>query len=158
MLDSESTSILGSAGKFITHIAALKLVEQGAITLDEPIFRHLLELESLPLITLGSGNEQFSFSPVTKKITLRHLLSHTSGLASDRNPPISEYLSSDVSKIRIEPDTPPIVKRFSMPLIFEPGEGIAYDHSTYWTQLPVYRLGENSSTDIFRSILLTVSA
>jgi CubicO group peptidase (beta-lactamase class C family) len=121
----------------------LQLVEQGAITLDEPIYRHLPELRSLPLITHGSGNQPFTLSPVTKNITLRHLLSHTSGLASEDHPLISDYLSSDVAKVHVEPDAPQIVQYFSNPLIFEPGEGFEYGHSIYWTQLLVARLGGN---------------
>lgn len=142
-ITSDSTFILGSAGKFVTHIVALQLVEQGSIELDEPIYEYLPELESLPLIK--HDKKQFTLQRTTKKITLRHLLSHTSGLSSESNPLISEYLSSgsDITRLRIAADATPIVKYFSIPLIFEPGEGFAYGYSVYWIELLIARLRGN---------------
>lgn len=120
----------------------MQLVERGATTLDEPVYGHLPELESLPLITRGAGDEKpFGTRPPTKKITLRHLLLHTSGLSGPDNPIVHEYLKSDAAvKPVFADDAPFIVKNFSIPLIFEPGEGFAYGYSIHWTQLLVSRL------------------
>jgi CubicO group peptidase (beta-lactamase class C family) len=52
-LEPSSTIVLASAGKFITYIAALQLVERGAIGLDDPVYNQIPELEALPLITLS---------------------------------------------------------------------------------------------------------
>jgi CubicO group peptidase (beta-lactamase class C family) len=139
-LDPDSTIVLSSAGKFITHIAALQLVERGSIGLDEPIYEHIPELESLPLITRGTVDKPFTLRPPTNKITLRHLLLHTSGLSSPDVSLVDEYLASDASKPEFKDDAPFIVKNFSIPLIFEPGEGFAYGYSIHWTQLLVTRL------------------
>lgn len=97
-------------------------------------------MESLPLIK--RENKQLIFQPTTKKITLRHLLSHTSGLSSESNLLISEYLSSDsdITRLHIKADATSIVKYFSIPLIFEPGEGFAYGYSVYWIELLIARL------------------
>jgi CubicO group peptidase (beta-lactamase class C family) len=142
-LDPDSTIVLGSAGKFITHIAALQLVEQGAIGLDEPVYQHLPELESSPLITEGTGGEAFTLRPPCNKITLRHLLLHTSGLSSSDVPLVSEYLASNITKPEFEDSAHFIVKNFSVPLIFEPGGGFSYGYSIHWTQLLVTRLTGN---------------
>src|ERR1700712_624749 len=143
ILSPDSTFVLGSAGKFITHIAALQLVERGAITLDEDIYQHIPELKSLPLIKRGTTGESFTLCPATKKITLRHLLLHTSGLSSHSDSLIIDYLNSDCAKVKCQEDAHKIVKIFSMPLVFEPGEGFAYGCSIYWTQLLVERLTGN---------------
>ncbi|PMD54455.1 uncharacterized protein K444DRAFT_129603 [Hyaloscypha bicolor E] len=42
-IDANSAFFLGSAGKFITHIAALQLVERGLLTFDEPVSKYLFE-------------------------------------------------------------------------------------------------------------------
>ena len=139
-LDPDSTIVLASAGKFITHIAALQLVERGAIRIDEPVYQHIPELGCLSLITRGTSDEAFILRPPTKKITLRHLLLHTSGLADPTVPLVSEYLASDAAKLDFKDDAPFIVKNFSLPLVFEPGEGFAYGYSIHWTQLLVTRL------------------
>lgn len=68
------------------------------------------------------------------------MLLHTSGLADSSVPIISEYLASDVAKAEFGDDAPFIVRNFSIPLIFEPGEGFAYGNSIHWTQLLVTRL------------------
>ena len=142
-LDPDSTIALGSAGKFITHIAALQLVESGAIELDDPIYKHLPELEALPLVKYGSEDETLELCPPTKEITLRHLLLHTSGLSTHRNPLVSRYFESDCEKPKYEEDAPYIVKHFSVPLIFEPGDGFAYGHSIHWVQMVITRLTKN---------------
>ena len=54
----------GSLGKQFTAALVLKLVEDGKIALDDPIEKHLPKA-----------------SPTWKGITIRHLLTHTSGLA-----------------------------------------------------------------------------
>ncbi|MEZ4860653.1 MAG: serine hydrolase domain-containing protein [Caldilineaceae bacterium] len=61
---------IGSTSKIITALLIMRLVEQGALELDRPV------VDYLPGYT-------FTANPVWgQKITLRHLLSHTSGLAS----------------------------------------------------------------------------
>lgn len=132
--------VLGSAGKFVTNIAALQLVESGIISLDETIYEYLPELKKLPLIRRGNGDEPFTISPSAQTLTLRHLLLYTSGISSHSEALISDYFASDCAKLELEEDAHGIVKRFSIPLIFEPGEGFAYGYSIYWTQLVITRL------------------
>lgn len=151
-LDPNSTVALGSAGKFITHIAALQLVERGLVSLDEPLCNHIPELDSFPLITRGLHGEPFPLRPPTKKITLRHLLLHTSGLSDPSYPLVAEYFASGAPKLQIGDDAPYIVKTFSIPLIFEPGEGFQYGCSIHWTQLLVTRLSGNFTKHIHEHI------
>jgi CubicO group peptidase (beta-lactamase class C family) len=132
--------VLGSAGKFITHIAALQLVERGIISLDETVSPHLPELDSLPLIKRGTADESFSLCPPTNRITLRHLFLHMSGISSHADPLVNDYFTSDCAKLEHPEDATIIVKKFSIPLVFEPGEGFAYGYSIYWTQLLITRL------------------
>ena len=65
-----TTSRFGTASitKLVTAIAALRLVERGAIALDQPL------VEVLP--------PEHRPSALTEQHTLHHLLSHTSGLAN----------------------------------------------------------------------------
>lgn len=55
---------LASVSKIVTALAALTLVDEGRISLDEPVRSH---------VPVGRG-------PHAAAITLRHLLTHTSGL------------------------------------------------------------------------------
>jgi CubicO group peptidase (beta-lactamase class C family) len=142
-LNPDSTIALASAGKFICHVAALQLVESGAIGLDEPVYQHVPEMEAFPLIKPGTGDEPFSLCHPTKEITLRHLILHTSGLSDHDVSLVSKYFDSDYEILVFKEDAPFIVKNFSIPLIFEPGEGFTYGYSIHWTQMLITRLTGN---------------
>ncbi|KAK3371073.1 beta-lactamase family protein [Lasiosphaeria ovina] len=135
-LDADSTVSLGSAGKFLTHIAALQLVERGLVGLDDPVSTLLPELDALPLI---SPSSPFAARPPATKITLRHLLTHTGGLSTHDDPAVQSYLAAGGAMPIPAPDAHPIVRAMSLPLIFNPGTGFAYGHSIHWTQLLVAR-------------------
>ncbi|KAK5658158.1 hypothetical protein OQA88_2131 [Cercophora sp. LCS_1] len=165
-LDPDSTVALGSAGKFITHIAALQHVERGAVNLDDPIENHLPELGSLPLIVRSDGNTPpFKLQVPTNKITLRHLLLHASGLASSDDPVIRAYLDTNPAPLHSPNTESGIIKNFSLPLVFEPGDGFAYGCSIHWTQLLVGRLAakegsnflDHVQTNIFEPLRMTSS-
>ncbi|KAK0706226.1 beta-lactamase/transpeptidase-like protein [Lasiosphaeria miniovina] len=135
-LDADSTVSLGSAGKFLTHIAALQLVEHGLVGLDDPVSTLLPELDALPLISRSSP---FAARPPATKITLRHLLTHTSGLSTHDDPAVQSYLAAGGAMPTPAPDAHPIVRATSLPLTFNPGTGFAYGHSIHWAQLLVAR-------------------
>ncbi|KDQ19995.1 hypothetical protein BOTBODRAFT_184005 [Botryobasidium botryosum FD-172 SS1] len=145
-LGKDSAITLGSAGKFITHIAALQCVDKGLINLDEPVYAHLPELESLQIISKNEGpdasTKPFTLRFPTKKITLRHLLTHTSGIASpEATPELQAWKASKADEPEPGEDVrDPIVRMFSMPLLFEPGEGWEYGSSIHWTSLLIFRL------------------
>jgi CubicO group peptidase (beta-lactamase class C family) len=60
--------------KALGSVAALQLVEQGKITLDEPLDDYLPEMSSRKII-----NENNEIIEPKNSITLRHLLTHTAG-------------------------------------------------------------------------------
>ncbi|KAI0120702.1 beta-lactamase family protein [Xylariales sp. AK1849] len=140
-LDPESTLFMASAGKFITHIAGLQLAERGIVTLDEPVYNHLPELEKLEIISSDpdpTSGVKYTLRPTTKPITLRHMLTHTSGIGHESEPLIQAWIAATPPQQWPE-GTPQIVQRFSQPLLFEPGEGWSYGHSVHWLQLYVER-------------------
>jgi CubicO group peptidase (beta-lactamase class C family) len=124
--------VLGSAGKFITHIAALQCVERGLIGLDDPVYLHLPELRDLEVISRNDGPEAlrrpFLLRPASKQITLYHLLTHSSGIDHENNPILKEWR---VFKQSESPDWDG-----PSPLLFEPGEGWIYE--PVWTGPPVW--------------------
>ncbi|MEE1738089.1 amino acid adenylation domain-containing protein [Streptomyces sp. BE147] len=64
---------VGSISKHVTALAALRLVAEGRIALDDPIERHLTSWR-LPDLASAPG-----------EVTIRHLLGHTAGLARHRS-------------------------------------------------------------------------
>ena len=65
-----------SMSKPITAMAAMQLVEKGTLNLDLPAEEILPELAEIPVL-----NAKKKLVKQSKSITLRHLMSHTSGLA-----------------------------------------------------------------------------
>ncbi|KAH8592394.1 beta-lactamase/transpeptidase-like protein [Bisporella sp. PMI_857] len=151
-IDRNSTFTLGSAGKFITHIAALQCVEQGLIKLDEPVYTHLPELDNLEVLSRNNGPDASAKSFIVrtpeKQITLRHLLSHSSGIDHESNRLIQEWRRSKGEEPR--PDyhptsrydtvSQPNTEDYTIPLLFEPGEGWIYGASVEWTACLISRL------------------
>ncbi|WP_406695519.1 serine hydrolase [Singulisphaera sp. Ch08] len=72
---AETVYRVGSVSKLFTDIAVMQLVEQGMLNLDTPVQEYLPEFA--PKQTAG------------KPITLRHLMSHRSGLV--RESPVGHY-------------------------------------------------------------------
>ena len=75
---AETIYRIGSVSKLFTDIGVMQLVERGELDLDAPV-RQLLP-------SFGPQN------PFDKPISLRHLMSHRSGLV--REPPIGHYFDS----------------------------------------------------------------
>lgn len=71
---------IASQSKPFTAVAVMMLVEDGKLSLDEPITTYLPELAALRVLAEKDA-EKTVLVPVDKPITLRHLLSHTAGLA-----------------------------------------------------------------------------
>ena len=72
--DENTVFDIASMTKAITSVAILQLVESGKISLDDSVSKYIPEIRDLKIITETNFNE-----PV-KTITIRNLLSHTSGI------------------------------------------------------------------------------
>ena len=76
----DSIFFIASMTKAITTTAALQLVERGKLTLDEPVSKHLPELAKLDVLQGFDKSGKPILRPASKPVTLKHLLTHTSGL------------------------------------------------------------------------------
>ena len=108
---------LASMTKPITALAALALVERGALALDQPVTRWL------PDFTPRLGDR-------APTITLHHLLTHTSGLGYTFNePPGGPYHEARVSDGLDQPGlglAENLRRLASVPLRFAPGTDFTY--------------------------------
>ena len=93
---------IGSVTKSFTALAVMQLVEQGKLELDAPVQRYL------PWF-------QVADAAVSRQITVRHLLNHTSGLSesSDPNPnPSVLTLADEVQTLRNVHPTAPVGTKY----------------------------------------------
>lgn len=78
--DENSICRVYSMTKPVTGIAAMLLVEDGKLSLDQPVADVLPEFKALRVAI--DVERSLDSRPATKTMTMRHLLTHTSGLAS----------------------------------------------------------------------------
>lgn len=102
---------LGSLTKQFTATAILQLAEAGKLSIDDPVSKFYADAPA-----------------AWSKITIKHLLSHTSGIPSYTG--IPDFFSKGTSKLPLKPEE--IVKLTQdKPLEFEPGTKFAYDNTGY---------------------------
>jgi len=70
---------IASQSKSITATAVLMLVDEGKLSLDDPVEKHLPEFRGQMVIAEQDGQHQVLRKPV-HPITVRNVLSHTSGM------------------------------------------------------------------------------
>jgi CubicO group peptidase (beta-lactamase class C family) len=129
---------VASCTKLMTSLCAMQLVERGLTTLDAPVYTHIPELESFTVLH-GFADDG---SPIEKKhtnpITLRLLLTHSSGLTYDgMHPKTLAWLKFHG---RAPGSSGKLLERFNAPLVFEPGTSWAYGPSIDYAGLLVERI------------------
>jgi CubicO group peptidase (beta-lactamase class C family) len=148
---------LASMTKPIVGAAAMQLVEQGKLTLDEPAAKFLPELADVKLLTGWDSSGQPLLQAPKAQITLRQLLTHTAGFTSDIwNMDSARYLKTmnlpragSGKKIAL-----------SVPLTFEPGTRWEYGINIDWVGQVVaavsgMRLGEYIQKNITEPLGMT---
>lgn len=118
----DSIFAIASMTKAITSTAALQLVEQKKVTLDEPVAKHIPQFAELQVLGGFDSNGKPNLRPVRKPVTLRHLLTHTSGFCYDT------WSGEMVEYERHGGATPNGAAPF-VPLMFEPGTRWHYGYS-----------------------------
>jgi methyl acetate hydrolase len=124
----DSMFAIASMTKAITSTAALQLVEQGRLSLTEPVSRHLPELAHVQVLEGFDAAGKPKLRAARRPITLHHLLTHTSGFCYD---------SWSAEMVRWEAAVgetlPPSVVAPRVPLMFDPGTRWQYGYSLDWT-------------------------
>lgn len=77
----DSVFWIASMTKAITAAAGMQLVEQGKLSLDEPIGKVLPDLAAPQVLEGFDAKGEPKLRPASKPITLRHLMTHTAGFA-----------------------------------------------------------------------------
>jgi len=97
---------IGSVSKCFIAAGIMLLVEDAKLGLDDPIGRYL---DGVP--------------DAWRAITIRHLLTHTSGIVED--PP-------GFTPFRAQPDADVVRSLYTVPLLFAPGEKWSYSNAAYF--------------------------
>ena len=101
---------LGSMNKMFTATAIVQLIEKGILSYDDPLSKYL--------------DESWLPEDTSSRITLHHLLTHTSGLGSYFN---TTYVNSSKELFRALDDYKPLIK--DEKLAFAPGKRFRYSNT-----------------------------
>jgi CubicO group peptidase (beta-lactamase class C family) len=118
---SDALFWIASQSKTITGTAVMMLVDEGKLSLDEPVTTYLPEMGRLMVSRIRRDGRQVE-ERLDKPITLRHLLSHTAGM---------QYLpgvQQQMGKIDALSAQMSVYVTAMTPLPFEPGERYNYSN------------------------------
>jgi methyl acetate hydrolase len=111
---------IASMTKPVTSVAIMMLYEEGKLQLDDPVSKYLTGFDHLRVITkFNEKDATYETRQAKRPMTLRHLLTHTSGLAYAFSNPI-EYRMTQATK----------KNEWELPLVSDPGEKWNYSPST----------------------------
>jgi methyl acetate hydrolase len=120
---------IASMTKAVTSVAAMQLVEQGKLLLDEPIGNVVPELAAPQVLEGFDALGAPRLRPARRPITLRHLLTHTAGFGYEVwNPELIRY----VTATGMPSFTTGKLAALRLPLVFEPGERWQYGIYIDW--------------------------
>ena len=81
-LTSDALFRIASMTKPVTSVALMQLVEQGRLGLDDPAEKYLPELAGLKVLaSFDPATGAYTLRPPARPPTVKHFLTHTSGLA-----------------------------------------------------------------------------
>ena len=80
-MQTDSIFRIYSMTKTITTVAALILMEEGKLTLDDPVGKYLPEFSSMQVLAGGTADKP-ELRAAARKLTIHHLLTHTAGFAT----------------------------------------------------------------------------
>jgi methyl acetate hydrolase len=111
---------IASMTKPVTSVAIMMLTEQGKLKLDDPVSAYLEGFDKLQVVTkFNEKDGTYETRPAKRPMTIRHLLSHTSGIG---------YTTWSAIALRIQEKTQK--NEWEQPLLNDPGDVWHYSAST----------------------------
>jgi methyl acetate hydrolase len=111
---------IASMTKPVTSVAMMMLMEQGKLKLDDPVSKYLDGYDNPQVVTkFNEKDGTYETRPAKRPMTLRHLLSHTSGIG---------YTTWSAIALGIQEKTKK--NEWEQPLLSDPGEVWHYSAST----------------------------
>ena len=111
---------IASMTKPVTSVAIMMLAEQGKLKIDDPVSKYLDGYDKLQVISkFNAADASYETRPAKTVMTIRHLLSHTSGIGYSFTNPIEYALVNKTKK-----------GEWELPLLDDPGTKFNYSAST----------------------------
>ncbi|NNE76381.1 MAG: beta-lactamase family protein [Pricia sp.] len=133
-LEKDAIFRIASQTKAITSTAVMMLWEEGKFKLDDPISKYIPEFKEAQILdTFNESDSSYTVRPAEKQITIRHLLTHTSGLGYgviDGDPRFKKiYAKAGITDLFTTEDISiesSVKKLAKLPLHHNPGDAYVY--------------------------------
>jgi CubicO group peptidase (beta-lactamase class C family) len=133
-MERDSLLRIYSLTKPVIAVLTLMLWEEGRFSLDDPVAKYLPEFTNLRVVAglaePGPGSATPATVPAVRPVTIRHLLTHTSGLSYDWNAtPLAKpaYQKVDLFNFPTMADFARAIAQ--LPLNHQPGDAFLYGHN-----------------------------
>jgi len=131
---------IASMTKPVTSVAIMMLFEQGKLELDDPVSKYLTGFDNLQVITkFNEKDATYETRPAKRPMTIRHLLTHTSGIAYAAFNPMVYRLKEATKK-----------HEWELPLLNDPGDKWNYGPSTVVLGMIVEKISGESLEAYFQ--------
>lgn len=132
---------IASQTKALTSVAILSLVEQGRIEFDDPVSRFIPAFAKTTVAAPGKESDKpATLVPAKRPITIRDLLTHTSGISYGTQPQVADlYQAKDLGPAagngwyladKKEPVCTTMERLATLPFVAQPGEAWVYGYNT----------------------------
>jgi CubicO group peptidase (beta-lactamase class C family) len=134
-MTSDTIFRIASMTKPITSVALMMLYEQGHFLLSDAISKWLPEFADVKVVQMAPAGERvetpYTTQPAKRPITVKHLLTHTAGLANSYRGVTQPELAK-LAALRAPEDTmaDTVARLAKLPLNFQPGEAWEYGPAT----------------------------
>ena len=117
-LTEDNVFWIASMSKMFVGASIMMLVDEGKVSLDDPVTKFIPQLSEWKVIAEKDANHVL-LKPVEHPVTIRHLLSHTSGLTGSSE--LQKVTGSDGSSLKAR-----ALSSVTGPLQWQPGEQYQY--------------------------------
>lgn len=129
---------IASQTKALTSVAAMSLVEEGKLSLDDPVSRFIPAFEHTTVaVRTDTGR---AIVPAKRRITIHDLLTHTAGISYGTDSLVAPlYRSAGLGPAagwgwytadKNEPICPTMERLATLPFVAQPGERFVYGYNT----------------------------
>ncbi len=129
---------IASQTKALTSVAALMLVEDGRLSLADPVSRYLSSFQRTQVATRSDTGAVIT--PARRPITVRDLLTHTAGISYGTDPQVAARYQSKLlgpaagfgwyTADKDEPVCETMDRLGTLPFVAQPGDAFVYGYNT----------------------------
>jgi CubicO group peptidase (beta-lactamase class C family) len=128
-MTTEAIFRICSMSKAITSLAVMMLYEEGNFQLDDPVSKYIPEFRNPKVLVKPASGPSYTI-PATREITIRNLLTHTSGMTYPWNDDLGQmYKDAKVADGLSQYDGTigdSVQRLAGLPLLFNPGDRFEY--------------------------------